>query len=184
MSLTEETDQYAVYIRKSYDELSLIENKIKTLDPSDVRQNYDNYWDLINKKEIEINEEKEELEESINNLEDGKELVDKKSEIIQNIKTIMNSLRVGTLQGITRQTIKEYNIVPEPNDEIAQNVLDQPYDELEDINRNQNQNQNQNQSAGLNKRRKTNKRKTNKRKTNKRKTNKRKKKSKRYNKYK
>ena len=176
MDLTEDTDQYVVDIRKSYDELRLIENQIKTMDPSDVRQNYDKYWDIINKKEIEINEEKEELEESINNLEDGKELVDKKSEIIQNIKTIVNSLRVGTLQGITRQTIKENNIVPEPNDEIAQNVLDQPYNELEDINRNQ--------SAGLNKRRKTNKRKTNKRKTNKRKTNKLKKKSKRYNKYK
>ena len=85
MNLTEETDQYAVYIRKSYDELMLIENQIKTLNPSDVRQNYDNYWDIVNKKEIEINEEKEEIEDSINNLEDGKELVDKKREIIQNI---------------------------------------------------------------------------------------------------
>ena len=168
MNLIEETDQYAVFIRKTYDKLILLENQIKILNPSDIRQNYDKYWDIINKKEIEINEEKEELEESINNLEDGKELVDKKSEIIQNIKTIINSLRIGTLRGNTRQTIKENNIVADPNDEIAQNVLDQPYNEQGDLNNNQNQ------SAGLNKRRKTNKRKTYKRK----------KKSKRSNKYK
>lgn len=136
MDLTEDTDQYVVDIRKSYDELILIENQIKTMDPSDVRQNYDKYWDIVNEKEIEYNEEKEHLDVAINNLEDGKELVDKISEIIQNIKTIINSLRVGTLQGITRQTIKENNIIPEPNDEIAKTILDQPYNELEDINRN------------------------------------------------
>jgi hypothetical protein len=78
----------------------------------------------------------EDVNESINNLEDSKELLEKIYEIIQNVKKTINSFRIGTLQGITRQTIKENNMTVNPNDEIGQTVLIQNYDELKDINRN------------------------------------------------
>lgn len=136
MNLIDKTGKYAENIRSIYDELKKLETKIQQLDPSNVRKNYDKYWDIVNKKEIETNEEKEELDESINNLEDGKELLDKIGITIQNVKNIMNSFRVGTLQGISKQTTNNNNMTVNPGDEIGQNVMDQPYNELEDINRN------------------------------------------------
>jgi hypothetical protein len=134
MNLIDITDQYATNLRKTYDELKLLENKIKTLNPSNVRKNYDKYWDIVNQKEIETNEEKEELEESINNLEDGKELLEKISLTIQNVKNVINSFRVGTLQGQSRQSLQNMDNSTNSNDEIGQNVINQPYNELEDIN--------------------------------------------------
>lgn len=130
------TEKYAVKRRNTYDELKKLENEIKNENPEEIRKNFDKYWDIVNNKDIEINERKEEVEEAINNLEDGKELLEKISILIQNIKNIMNSYQIGTLQGLSRQAIKENNIVPNENDEVAQNVLNQPYNELEDINRN------------------------------------------------
>jgi ABC-type transporter Mla subunit MlaD len=151
------TDSYASDLRNTYDEIKTLENEIKTLNPEKIRKNYDKYWNIVNDNEKETNEsiidvneslnnleddkeliEKklEDVNESINNLEDSKELLEKIYEIIQNVKKTINSFRIGTLQGITRQTIKENNMTVNPNDEIGQTVLIQKYDELKDINRN------------------------------------------------
>jgi hypothetical protein len=136
INIAEKTDNYATNLRNTYDEIQLLANQVKKMDPANIRKNYDKYWDIIDKNETETNQELEVVDESINNLEDSKELLEKIKEIIQNVKTNMNSLRIGTLQGITRQTIKENDIVPEPNDEIALNVVNQKYNELKDINKN------------------------------------------------
>ena len=138
MNLIDITDQYASNLRNTYDELKILESKIKTFSPSNIRNNYDKYWDIVDHKEIETKEEKEELEESINNLEDGKEMLEKISSTILNVKKIINSLRVGTLQGQSRQTLQNNDILTNSGDEIGQNVIDQPYNELEDINNNKN----------------------------------------------
>jgi len=136
INIAEKTDNYATNLRNTYDEIQLLANQVKKMNPANIRKNYDKYWDIIDKNETETNQELEVVDESINNLEDAKDLLEKIKEIIVNVKTNMNSLRIGTLQGITRQTIKENNIKVNPNDEIAQNVVNQNYNELEDINKN------------------------------------------------
>lgn len=134
------TDRYAVTLRNSYDEMSILSDKLKTLNPANIRKNFDKYWDIVNEKAEETNAAVEDIDESINNLEDSKELIMKMKDVIDKVKQTMNSFRVGTLQGISQQSVKESNIMPNENDEIGENAMNQmeSYNELEDINRSSN----------------------------------------------
>jgi uncharacterized protein YukE len=134
------TDKYAVELRNTYDGITILNDKIKTLNPENIRKKFDVYWNIVNSKSEEINDALEDIDEAINNLEDSKELVVKIKDVNDKVKQTMNSFRVGTLQGISRQTVRENNIVPNENDEIGVNAVNQlePYNELEDINRTNN----------------------------------------------
>jgi len=70
--------------------------------------------------------------------EDGFTIINNTINIDNEIITELNKSRIGTLQGLARQTIKENEIIPKPGDEVAQEVLKQDYDERADINRNEN----------------------------------------------
>jgi ABC-type antimicrobial peptide transport system permease subunit len=72
--------------------------------------------------------------------------------IIEDTKLNINKYQIGTLQGITRQAIIKNNIIPNENDEIVQEVINQSYNEIEDI-------------KGGRKKKRTKKRKMNKRKS-------------------
>ena len=135
-NIVKTTERYAVSLRNTYDEIIILNNKIKTLNPETVRKNFDMYWNIINNKSEEINPILENINGSIKNLEDCKDLLLNIKDATDKAKQIMNSLKVGTLQGLTRDYIKEQNIIPSVNDETAQNVLAQSYNELEDLNRN------------------------------------------------
>ena len=137
MNIVDCTDKYAVSIRNTFDEITILNDKVKTLNPENIRKNFDKYWNIVNSKSEETNDALEDIDESINNLEDSKELVVKIKDVTDKVKQTMNSFRVGTLQGISRQTVRENNIVPNKNDEIGENAVNQlePYNELEDINR-------------------------------------------------
>lgn len=68
----------------------------------------------------------------------GFESEKKSRKIDEEIVDILNSSRIGTLQGITRQIIHENDIEPNPDDVGANTVLNQSYDERADIIRNTN----------------------------------------------
>jgi hypothetical protein len=140
MSIVNCTDKYAVSLRNIFDDITILNNKIKTLNPENIRKNFDRYWNVVNSKSEETVEALDDIEESMNNLEDSKELIGKIKDITDKVKQTMNSFRVGTLQGISRQSVKENSIVPNENDEIGENAVNQlePYNELEDINRTSN----------------------------------------------
>jgi hypothetical protein len=132
------TDKYAVSLRKTYDDVVILNDKVKTLNPENIRKNFDKYWNIVNSKYEESNIALEDVDESINNLEDSKELIVKIKDITDKVKQTMNSFRIGTLQGISRQSVKENNIIPNENDEIAQNAVNQleTYNELQDLKEN------------------------------------------------
>jgi len=140
MSIVNCTDKYAVSLRNIFDDITILNNKIKTLNPENIRKNFDRYWNVVNSKSEETVEALDDIEESMNNLEDSKELIGKIKDVTDKVKQTMNSFRVGTLQGIARQSVKENSIVPNENDEIGENAVSQlePYNELEDINRTNN----------------------------------------------
>ena len=52
-------------------------------------------------------------------------------DIIDEIKLTINSRQVGTLQGLSRQTIQNSGIVPDPVNVLQEALLNQPYNELE-----------------------------------------------------
>jgi hypothetical protein len=136
MNIVNCTDKYAVSLRNTYDEIIILNDKVKTLNPENIRKNFDRYWNIVNSKSQETNNALEDIDESINNLEDSKELLGKINDVTDKVKQTLNSFRVGTLQGISRQTVKESNIIP--NNEISQNAVNQleTYNELEDLKQN------------------------------------------------
>jgi hypothetical protein len=99
--------------------------------------------------------------------QDGFTIINDTINIDNEIITELNKSRIGTFQGISRQTVineierkkKEreenekngiYNEPEQDNDDVAQVVLEQPYDERADINRKEN-------TGGRKRKRKTNK---------------------------
>ena len=140
MNIVNCTDKYAVSLRNTFDEITILYDKVKTFNPENVRKNFDRYWNIVNSKSEETTGALEDIDESMNNLEDSKELIGKIKDVTDKVKQTMNSFRVGTLQGISRQAVKENNIVPNENDEIGENAVSQlePYNELQDINRTNN----------------------------------------------
>ena len=100
---------------------------------------------MIEDRETYINEDQEYINKNMNIIREAQESLQKQQELINEINELydkmkkkLNENRKGTLQGIARQTIKENNVLPNDGDEIVQNVLEQPYSEAEDINRNRN----------------------------------------------
>jgi hypothetical protein len=132
------TDKYAVSLRKTYDDIIILNDKVKTLNPKNIRKNFDRYWNIVNSKAQETVNALEDVDESINNLEDSKELIVKIKDITDKVKLTMNSFRMGTLQGLSKQAVEENDIMPNENDEIAQNAMNQleTYNELEDLKQN------------------------------------------------
>jgi len=61
--------------------------------------------------------------------QDGFTIINNTKNIDNEIYTELNKSQIGTLQGLTRQKIKENEIKPAIGDEVAQAVLNQEYNE-------------------------------------------------------
>ena len=110
----------------------------------DLRDNYNNW---INENDSDIsstNRNKIMLDNykiKVNNLlQDGLTIINNTINIDNEITSELNKSQVGTLQGVARQTVVKNEIKPDQDDVVAQAVLEQPYDERADINRNRNEN--------------------------------------------
>jgi hypothetical protein len=129
------TEEYINYITKNYNNLKKNQSLIKTISPSEIRGDewYDYLFEKLDETEEENNEDIKSVDIAIKHLDNAKNMLNEIKSIIQDIKLNINNKKVGTLQGISRQVIKENenNIIPDP---IAQNVIDQPYNESEFIN--------------------------------------------------
>ena len=77
MNIVNCTDKYAVSLRNTFDEITILNDKVKTLNPENIRKNFDNYWNIVNSKSEETTSALEDIDESMNNLEDSKELIGK-----------------------------------------------------------------------------------------------------------
>jgi hypothetical protein len=106
-----------------------------------------NYKDLMNENDRNISTlnraigAMETLKSKADKLfQDGFTILDNTKNIDNEIIAELNKSRIGTLQGLTRQTIKEDEIKPAIYDQVAQEVVKQDYKERADINRLQNEN--------------------------------------------
>ena len=128
------TEEYINYITNNYNNLKKNQSLIKTISPSDIRGDdwYDYLFDELDKKEQENNEETESVDKAIKDLDNVKKMLNEIRTIIDDTKLFINKYQIGTLQGISRQAVykNENQITP---DEIAQEVINQPYNEIEDI---------------------------------------------------
>ena len=159
--MSNEIVQINKFLQNTYDDRKKLLKWYQSKKIDDLRDNYNNY---INENDRDIsmtNRTKiilDNLKIKVNNLiQDGLTIINNTINIDNEITAELNKSQVGTLQGITRQTVVKNEIKPEQDDVVAQAVLEQPYNEREDINRNAN-------TGGRKRKTKTNKksRKTNK----------------------
>ena len=100
-----------------------------------LRSNYPKFIKEVGYSFGKLNNVKESLGILTELTQKGVESEKNSRKIDQEIVAILNSSRVGTLQGITRQIIRENNIKHNPGDKVAETVLkqSQSYDERSDI---------------------------------------------------
>jgi hypothetical protein len=112
----------------------LRENKIKKMMPKNIRANYDSFYDrAITQKISEIEASIQNTETEIKGLKECIELLNKLKSEFDKTASVINKKRVGTLEGKTRDRVESHP--PKEITEIAKVIVDQPYDELEAINR-------------------------------------------------
>jgi len=109
-------------------------DKVKAEPPSNLRKNYNKYYDVLENKERETNKIMRELNDSIESITNTISKVNEINEILEKMKNIVNKGKVGTLEGITRENITNANIPLENLSESEQEVLNQDYDELQRMN--------------------------------------------------
>lgn len=108
-----------------------INNGYLKLKPKDVRNIYDKTWEIIIEKESDAEQSLNKVNNTIQRLEKYKPLLEKIKEKLLESKKIINLSKVGTLEGLSRQTIEENKI---SSDDVAiQSVLEQKYNELNAI---------------------------------------------------
>ena len=96
--------------------------------PAHIRTQYDYIWETLINKQQEINEAHEEVDAVIQEFEECHVLYGEMYNVIEDIKLIVNRRRMGTLEGMSRQTITESGIVPD--NFLQAEVLDQRYNEI------------------------------------------------------
>jgi hypothetical protein len=162
--MSSEIEKIIKLLENIYDDRTKLLKWYQSKKIDELRDNYNN-WINENDEEISAtNRNKmilDNLKIKVNNLlQDGLTIINNTINIDNEITAELNKSQVGTLQGLARQTIVKNEIKPEQNDAVAQAVLEQSYDEREDINRNKN-------IGGRKRKRKTNKTNKTNKKTNK-----------------
>jgi len=102
----------------------------------EIREHYDYVWQTAITKQQEINQAHEEVGVLIQSFEECDMILKEMYDIIEEIKLTINKAQVGTLEGLSRQSIKDSGIVPDRENVLQEAVLDQPYNELEEQIRN------------------------------------------------
>jgi hypothetical protein len=95
-----------------------------------LRKNYDRTSKILETKTIEINKEKDYINECINNLENCRNSFSEMEKVIKEISIASNEARVGTLHGLCKELIQQKKI---PMDEIEETVFNFPHDENKEI---------------------------------------------------
>ena len=95
--------------------------------PAHIREQYDNIMHTLITKQQEIYAAHEEVDAEIQEFEECHMILEEMYKVSEDIKLIVNRGQVGTLEGMSRQTITESGIVPDNFLQAA--VLDQPYNE-------------------------------------------------------
>ena len=98
----------------------------------EIREHYDYVWETAITKQQEINQAHEEVGVLIQSFEECDMILKEMYDIIEEIKLTINKAQVGTLEGLSRQSIKDSGILSDPENVLQEAVLDQPYDESEE----------------------------------------------------
>ena len=155
--MSSEIEKIIKFLENTYDDRIKLLKLYQSKKIDDLRDNYNNY---INENDRDISATNrikiilDNLKIKVGNLlQDGSTIINNTINIDNEITSELNKSQVGKLQGLTRQTIAKNEIIPKEDDVVGQAVLEQTYNEREDINRDEN-------TGGRKRKRKTNKKKS------------------------
>jgi len=109
------------------EQLKAVHSKYVCVNPEDVRNSYDIMHGIIETKINEINESKDYIKKCINDLEECNTTIAEMEKVLKKMSKISNRRRVGTLQSLCKQTIKQNEI---PMDEIEEMVFGFHYEKM------------------------------------------------------
>ena len=143
--MSSEIEKIIKLLENIYDDRTKLLKWYQSKNIDDLRDNYNNW---INENDNDISSSNRNLiilgnlKIKVNNLlQDGLTIINNTINIDKEIIDELNKSQVGTLQGIARQTVFKNEIKPVQYDVVAQEILEQPYDErahINFINRNEN----------------------------------------------
>ena len=143
--MSSEIEKIIKLLENIYDDRTKLLKWYQSKNIDDLRDNYNNW---INENDNDISSSNRNLiilgnlKIKVNNLlQDGLTIINNTINIDNEITDELNKSQVGTLQGIARQTVFKNEIKPVQYDVVAQEILEQPYDErahINFINRNEN----------------------------------------------
>ena len=150
--MEDQNQEHLASLQRRYEVLQKKINEFANLTPEQIRDKSNATWDMIEDRESFIKEDQEYInknmvllqneQESINKnkdiLQEQQDLIDKINKLYDELKKKLNNNQIGSLQGLARTSIKKNNVVANEGDVTAQYVLDEPYDEFTDVNRNNN----------------------------------------------
>jgi cysteinyl-tRNA synthetase len=108
---------------------------LKTKSPGYLRQIMDGVWPKMELAVSDLSQYNEQVDYSIRRLNETKNLINQLNDVVNDIQINFNKAKIGTLEGLARDTINKSKIVPSEEDIIQTAVLEQSYDETSATNR-------------------------------------------------
>jgi hypothetical protein len=122
-----ETSKYQKKATTMLNNIETKKNNYKNVLPKNTRSIYNKQWNEITQIEDDLKHDTDEINNCIQKFEETKLQIKEINDVIQEIKAIINTKNVGTLEARTREVIRRYKI--NPNDLSSEAVLNQRYEE-------------------------------------------------------
>jgi len=129
-NIKKEISEHETKLKRAFNEAKNLNSRYISLPIEVARRGYEKIYQVVENKRIETDEAKKRINECIKGLEGILEKYDEIEKILTNMNEINNESRIGTLQGLSRDTI----IKNQPKMSIDNTtVFEQHYDEKEEI---------------------------------------------------
>jgi hypothetical protein len=132
-SIEQSISKYNKEINDQLKQMNEIYGEYSGLSPEELRKSYNVMVAQFENQTTEMDKRKDYIQKCINGLEECKNSIVEIEKVLVKMSMIANDGRIGTLHGISRQTIKENQI---GMDEIGETVFNFPYNERDEIKKN------------------------------------------------
>jgi DNA-binding protein Fis len=133
MSIKDGIEKYKKMLFEAKQHVKNVRNKILTISPDEIRNNYDKATTSIEIKRNEYKIAIETIDEDIKNMEECKKILKEINQEIDKYFASINNKKIGTLHGNVRQMIEKNPHLEIKMDEIHKTVINQFYDELGEL---------------------------------------------------
>ena len=131
-TIEESVSEYKEILKTTIKSYDASKGFLQTKEPKRLRELYGVQMEEYTKSKDTIKDNKEFVEKIMKELEECKSLLIETEKMIEDKIIVLNKANIGTLEGLARGAINKNQI---PLDEHGETVMEQPYNEWEEINR-------------------------------------------------